>query len=194
MIYDFIEIGSSDWKNMFNVMSGNGIVVEPMPHIYKKIPDLPNVIKLRRAIIDDKVKLEKGAQVKIHYFPEDKIPEKAKFLRSSSSIIEKQHTNFTDISEEILVPAMNIRQLINLFDVKEVKYLKIDAEGLDCRLLNHLLDYVNCPYIHKVQVETNFKIKKEEVEKTKENLVKRGFEIIKEGHDLIAENKNVRVL
>jgi len=191
MKYDFIEIGANLWQNLYTRRTGVGIIVEPVPEYFNKIPNLPNLIKLRRAIVDDKVAIDNG-NLSFFYFSRSSVPEGKEWLTGCGSIFHNQNRQFQEYKREVKVPAMNIRTMFDIYDVKEVDYLKLDVEGLDSRLIYYLLSWNSCPRINTIQFEANVKTPKAELEEAESLLINKGFEIIKrDSMDIIAQNRNM---
>ena len=61
MNFDFIEIGANTWRNLYTRKKGVGIIIEPVTEYFKKILNLPNLIRINAAIVDDKVELREWA-------------------------------------------------------------------------------------------------------------------------------------
>ncbi len=195
MNFDFIEIGANTWRNLYTRKNGIGIIIEPVTEYFKKIPSLPNLIRINAAIVDDKVELREDGRIEFFYFSESYIPEDKPWLRGCGSIFPNQNRNFNEYKKRTVVPAINIRSLFQTYDVKEVDYLKFDVEGMDSRLLYSLLTWNKCPFIKTVQFEANIKTNQKDLELVKSALIEKGFEIIKETkQDIIAENRTIETL
>lgn len=162
MKYDFIEIGTSDFRTLAET-AGKGISIEPVREYFDRLPDRPNLIKVNAAISD-----EIGTGV-MHYVQSDvvralKLPE---WLRGCNSLNAphpsvQEYCQLNGVKYEKLVDHQKIAlfplsELFNTFDVDEVDFLKIDTEGHDGVIMRALFNIPQDqrPIIHKIQFESN---------------------------------------
>jgi hypothetical protein len=77
--------------------------------------------------------------------------------------------------------------IVNIYDIKEVEYLKIDTEGHDCVIINNILDS-NILLPKKILFENNILSDKNYVNETLEKLKKYGYSIINQrDFDILVE-------
>jgi uridine kinase len=101
--------------------------------------------------------------------------------------IEKYHPfhikeNVTNYVVKELVPLMNIDEFLIKYNIRRIKYLKIDTEGHDLIILNGLFDYVEKLdrnyYPLKILFETNSNISSDVVDKFIDRVTKLGYKLI----------------
>lgn len=171
MHYNFIEIGANDRGNLTNKMLGPGIVIEPIPQYFHNIPRSPNYLRFRMAIAD-----HNGKATMTYYDRADLSKEDQNLcLAGCASLLKHQRKRWEHIEKSIEVEVWDVRRMMNFFDVSSIHYLKIDTEGMDSRIVIHLMDWPGCPRIDYIQFETNNLTPKEEVESAKTLLSSKGY-------------------
>lgn len=161
--YDFIEIGTSNFKTLIEKADDNtvGISVEPLSCYLNQLPNKPKVIKENVAI-----SLNNSTEpIEIYYIPEKVIYENdlPKWLRGCNSLnkLHKDHIRLR-LQKHVVVEKVNqisISSLLEKHSVESIDLLKIDTEGGDCDILLNLKKYlVNKTknyYPKKIKFETN---------------------------------------
>lgn len=204
--YDFVEIGTSCFKTEIQKATNKsiGLSVEPLQIYLDKLPNKPFVKKVCAAIIPD----ESYRDLKLYYVAPEDI-EKYKLetcLLGCNSLgkphplhinyhydIKMWHENFEQIKNETinlvdkeLVKTIEIRtytfeELVIEYNIGYINYLKIDIEGLDCKLVNSILNFYdkNLNYFlpKQIQFETNTHTSDNEIEETYEMLVSKNYKI-----------------
>ena len=147
-VFDYVEIGTSD----FEIGSGQiendktYILVEPLKMYLDNIPGGDNVIKVNNAVGS------KEEDLIIYYVNQENIKKYnlPYWVRGCNKIGEKHpvvvdylsNANITeDIFSEEIVKVITFPQLVETYNIKHIKNLKIDTEGFDHIIFN---DIVNC--------------------------------------------------
>lgn len=165
MKYDFIEIGTSDFRALaFGDL--RGISVEPVPVYFNALPDRAGLIRLNVAVSD-----HSGTCI-VYYCDPDVIKARAlpNWLRGCNSINAAHPTasgysvTFPDLVKTKEVQVISVTKLMSNHSVTEVDLLKIDTEGHDCVILKNLLSQKEIPYIREIQFESNVLSKWTDVE------------------------------
>ena len=155
--YDFVEIGTSDWDTLIEKADDSkiGVSIEPFQIYLDKLPDRKNVTKICAAISDEE------GEVDIHYIPQENIekyrlpswvkgtprlyerhPFVLKLLANEAedNPLEKA-IDPDNIYAKMTIKVRRLKSIIDQFNIKFIKILKIDTEGMDGRIL---LDYFRC--------------------------------------------------
>lgn len=195
MNVDFVEIGTSNFDTLLQESNDTqiGFSVEPILYYLNSLPNKKNVTKVNAAITTNK----KANTIEIYYIPEDvcdkhKLPSWFKGCNS----IGKYHPyhishNVTEHVVKEHVRLMNIDEFLKLYNIKRIKYLKIDTEGHDIIILNGLFDYVEkldrSYYPLKILFETNSHTPKEDVDAFLDRVNKLGYKLIYRNTDTLIE-------
>jgi mannosyltransferase OCH1-like enzyme len=146
MVFDFIEIGTSDFDTLIETASDDtvGLSIEPLKIYLDNLPNKQLVTKVNAAIAKEDGFLE------IYYVPEEKIIEHNLpwWVRGSNSVGAPHPFTIKEIGEDLYnnivkigrVPTMSWKTLVNSYNVERIKYLKVDTEGYDHHILNDYLD------------------------------------------------------
>jgi hypothetical protein len=183
MIYDFIEIGTSNIETLIEHADDNtiGLSVEPIRHYLDSLPDKHNVKKVNVAVSANNLE----EPVEVFFVPEDIINEKnlPLWLKGCNCIggYHYQHTqyhpshdkeNILDLVKTEVVMSVPIGKLFDEYDVTGVNYLKIDTEGSDCDILQHYYEYLKTKpksyYPKKIRFESNELTPRDKIEKVRE--------------------------
>jgi len=152
MHYDNIEIGTSDFRTLIDEAVGNGISIEPLPYYFKRLPDRDKWTKLNVAISD------KSGSTLAYYCDPKYLELYPKWIRGCNSIGSVHPTLLkTCKSEHIIHEEVELISLVDLYalmHIKSIGYMKIDTEGHDLIIVNHLLDS-KLPLPYKLQFESN---------------------------------------
>lgn len=173
MKYDFIEIGTSDFRTLAHTVNGRGISVEPVKAYFDNLPDRPELTRINAGISDEN-------RVAVFYYckPEVIVAKKLPtWLRGCNSIdiphpsvtkyCEENGVDFNELVDIDEFQCITLEQLFQDHDVDEVDFLKIDTEGHDYKIMMSLFDlmkqdhkngqhgFVMCPVIRKIQYESN---------------------------------------
>jgi FkbM family methyltransferase len=145
MHYDFIEIGTSDFRTLIQTCKDNeiGLSVEPIKMYLDNLPDKPNVTKVNCAISNV------NSTIEVFYVkPEDIIKHNLPNWVRGCNAINKPHPTVLNllgnkhdlIITKETVKVINWFTLIEMYNIESITYLKIDTEGHDGLILD---DYYN---------------------------------------------------
>ena len=161
---DFIEIGSCDHDTLLDNAepSVSGICIEPVQMYLDRLPDYPNVKKLQIAISPDNTE----GEVDLYYVPAEVIESDPHYhltLKGCNSIgeIHSEHINWglQDKVKTIKVKKVPLYKVLEEYNVRSIKHLKVDIEGGDSQLLLNLFEYLKDKpqdyYPHKITFESN---------------------------------------
>ena len=152
MKYKFVEIGCSicnTYADRFG-LEVNGLLVEPMPNLFKVVPSSNTVKKENVAISkhDGEVEFylynEFTLDNEYQYYGSEPI-QNAKDVKKgwgASSIDLNPHPG-RPVNSKVSIPCITLQTLFNKYNVTEVDYFKVDAEGHDDVILEQLLLMVN---------------------------------------------------
>jgi hypothetical protein len=171
---DFIEIGTSDFDSLAQTCADNevGISIEPLKYYLDRLPTKTNVTKINCAISFNNTE----GDITIYYVPsevieENKLPQMLKGCNSISGY----HYWHRKLEIEHLVQKQTVHQIpiakvLAENNVGKIKYLKIDTEGGDCFILEHLFEYLKDKpkdfYPKKIKFESNAHTEKAQIHKT----------------------------
>lgn len=197
MRYDFIEIGTSDFRTLSQSTTGIGIAVEPVAFYLDRIPDREGLTKVNAAVSD----MEKI--VDVYYCDLDTIIDYnfPNWLRGCNSIDKPHPTveHFCSASKLLIEKLVKRTQAIcitlqTLFSehhVDEVGILKIDTEGHDYTIVKSFLQMKEKPLIKKIQFEANTLLAEDKKEELVAMAKEQGYKVYpltdKQYSDLIFE-------
>lgn len=192
MHYDFIEIGAFCHDTLADTATPNtrGLLIEPVQEYLDriKLDRFPLITKVSAAIVD----VMPDEPLLLYYVPEEKVKQhRLHSWMTQCNSIGKPHPwhvryyanqDGTGECTRLLrkgivhvreVDLMTWSQLVTKYDVTSLDFLKIDAEGFDCRIVNSVLDHGSRP--PKIQFETNGTCPFDEVEETKQRMTSLGY-------------------
>lgn len=199
--YDFIEIGTSDFDTLIQECHENtkGICIEPIKSYLDNLPNKPNVIKLNIGISN------KDGDIDIYYVTPENI-KKYNFpywIKGCNSVNNyhpsvkemclNKKLSLKDVCEIEKINVLDIKTFLKDYNIKKLKYLKIDTEGHDTIILKSLIEYLKINkdvYIYKILYESNSLSKKEDTTYVNNEFIKLGYYIDKEENDTILINNN----
>ena len=149
MKFDFVEIGSSCFKTLAEVFKDDdsviGLSIEPVPElldtIKKYCKESKNQYFLRCAVVPNK------KNDFVSFFHTVSAKNKSISEAGIGSISEK-NINFAikkarfDVHskvKKISVPAMTFQEIVEMYEIAEIGFLKIDAEGCDYDIVKSVL-------------------------------------------------------
>lgn len=163
---DFIEIGTSDFDTLIESSNDNthGISIDPVNIYLNKLPTKKNIIKLNCAISDIQ-----GTAIVFYIKPENiskySLPNWVRGCNSINkphptvvNLLKKQNISYDDVVSKQKVNIMTLYDLYQKYNLRFVKYLKIDTEGHDCIILDKFYDDIlknNIMLPLKILFETN---------------------------------------
>jgi hypothetical protein len=142
--YDFIEIGTSNFDTLIQTADDNttGISVEPIKYYIDMLPNKLNCKKLNVGISNI------NSYTDVYYIPEKIIQDNnlpiwfkgCNCINDYHPLHKEYGTTHLCIKEKVKI--ITAYELFYQNKVKKVTYLKIDAEGHDCIILNCLFSYI----------------------------------------------------
>jgi hypothetical protein len=143
---DFIEIGTSDFESLAQSCRDSevGISIEPIKYYLDRLPNKTNVTKINCAISFD----NSEGSITVHYVPSDVItannlPAMLKGCNSISGYhYQHKKLNIEHLVVTETVTQIPISKLLEDNKIGKIGHLKIDTEGGDCYILEHLYNYL----------------------------------------------------
>jgi len=192
MDYDFIEIGTSDFRTLIEKTNNQvGLSIEPLKLYLDNLPNKPNVKKINAAISDF------DGEIDIYYVkPSDIIKYNLPYWVRGCNSINDTHPSIVKIlgdkhGDIITVDKVNVfswSTLIKKYDINTVKTLKIDTEGHDYIILKefykHLIINDNLKP-KKIIFENNILSNKEKINELIVDYRKIGYTGNQKGDDYI---------
>jgi FkbM family methyltransferase len=161
MHYDFIEIGTSDFKTLIEESSieSTGLSIEPISLYLENLPNLPNVKKLNIAVSN------RDRLISVYWIhPSDikkyNLPD---WIRGCNSV-NSPHPTACSILEELGIPkiyqisecrCVSWDTLLSENNVSSIDLLKLDTEGHDSIILRALALSQFSVYPKKIIFENN---------------------------------------
>jgi FkbM family methyltransferase len=141
MHYDFIEIGTSDFRTLIQTCNDNeiGLSIEPIKMYLDNLPNKPNVTKVNCAISNE------NGSIDVYYVkPDDIIKYNLPHWVRGCNSINKPHPTVLNLlgnKHDIVitkesVKVLNWLKLIEMYHIETIGYLKIDTEGHDGLILD----------------------------------------------------------
>ena len=134
----FVEIGSSYFNTLRYLCDKGwkGIMVDPLEIALNKIPDHDNLIKVIGAI-DKENTIKKLTKIKDEYWDQEE--HKDFFGMASLNSDHPIHEiYYPEMIESIDIACISFDTLMEILQIQEIDYLKIDAEGLDYDILSSI--------------------------------------------------------
>jgi hypothetical protein len=167
--FDFIEIGTCDFDTIIQTCpdAWRGLSVDAVQLYLDRLPDKANVTKVCCGVTGATKSADERTDV-FYIQPDDiarnKLPS---WLRGCNSIKKPHPTalwklrpaTFWKLCRRAKVPLYSMEQLMNKYGVGSVDFLKIDAEGHDCNILQGLVRHcllVPSRWPRRIQFECNF--------------------------------------
>lgn len=197
MNLDFLEIGTSNFETLLQTCKDDqiGMSVEPLSFYLDDLPNRSNVKKVNVALTHNK----QSHTIQIFYIPpnvidEQKLPEWFKGCNKIGSYhpLHIQH-NVTHLVKIESVPLLNVDEFMKLYNIKKIKYLKIDTEGHDSVILKGFFDFIvkngkeYCPSL--IKFETNENTSKDDIEQIITLYATLGYRILSRDYDTLLEYK-----
>ena len=212
--YNFVEIGTSYFKTLIQLASDShiGLSIEPIQSYLDMLPTKAKVHKLCGAVISSEEdrdlnfyyvepevidKLNLGVWLKgcnslgkphdfhTHYCEQSMWPELIK--AKDKSVVNTKNLLEMGIVKVIKVPTFTFEELVNIYRIDGVELLKIDTEGMDCKIINSILSSYEDNKINfkplVIKFESNWHTDQKEVEETIDRLVAFGYHLESRGDD-----------
>lgn len=146
MIYDFIEIGTSDFRTLIETAKENeiGLSIEPISFYLDNLPNKKNVKKANYAMSD-----KMGSTFVYYVKPNDIAKHNLPYWVRGCNSINEPHPSIVKIlgdKHDSIVTKEEIKLVTWEFICKEyeitgIKYLKIDTEGHDSIILDAYYEF-----------------------------------------------------
>jgi len=194
MFLEYLEIGTCDFnceclKKIYK--NKLGMCIEPLKYYLDKLPNRKNLIKVNCAIFN------KSGKGKIFYVSEEDIIKLnlPKWLKGCSSL-NKRHWIFDCKNhfpngipvKEKDVDILSFADLVKIYKIESINFLKIDTEGCDSYILENYLKYSETNkkiLAKKIKFEFNRESNKEHTLKIIELLKLNNYKFTKIGKDTI---------
>ena len=147
MKYDFVEIGCSIWNTYADKfgLEAIGLLVEPMPNLYKVVPSSSTVKKENTAISDHNGTVEFylyddfSVDTEYSYYGNIKLSKSNEQPKGwGASSIDLNPNPVRKPNGKAIVNSMTLEMLFKKYNINEIDYFKVDAEGHDDVILNQL--------------------------------------------------------
>ena len=175
MHYDFIEIGTCDFdtesqKNVKEETFKPGISVEMVKDYLDRLPNYPGHYKLHAAIVPETY--DTTQTITYNYVSEidiinNNIPwwiKGCNKVGETSPVVDEVIKNKSLLKSGRAV-GITLAKLFDLMKVTSLRYLKIDAEGLDCDIIIDLLENNSIVTPDVIYMEINELAPKQSVDK-----------------------------
>lgn len=197
MRYDFIEIGTSDFRTLIQTCGSNarGLSIDPLKFYLDRLPEKENVTKVNVGISD------RNSKTIVYWVTPDNIVKHnlPNWIRGCNSI-DKPHPTVlselskkgisTDIINKDEIELITFDTLIKKYKIEGVDFLKIDTEGHDITIIKSLLSSDNLILPKKIEFEANILSNQNEVNDIIEILNRHGYVITKRTEsDIVVERK-----
>ena len=217
--FDFIEVGTSDFRTLTQYVKESdiscpfgcalrnwdpnnvrGIAVEPVEHLLKRLPALPNVMKVNVALgsedsncICTSVHEDAGIEYPYSYAVWlARGTATVSSVRKTHPFLEQCLQNEGISSREVLVstcvPVWTFETLAKRYRIASVDLLKLDCEGADLDILRSVVAYCDkysCTFPRIIAFETNRLTSTPDVDKVLDSLCERGYRILSRGNDTV---------
>lgn len=195
MDLDFLEIGTSNFDTCIQTYSDDkvGISVEPLKFYLDELPDRPNVKKVHAAITHNKP----SNVMNIFYIPADIIDKQnlPQWFKGCNKIgnyhplhVKHNVKQFVNILE---TPLLNVDEFMEMYNVRKIKFLKIDTEGHDPIILQGFYEFLVKKgveyYPSKIQFESNEHTPSHTIDRIVNLFSGLGYKLVVRGYDTLLE-------
>jgi hypothetical protein len=192
---DFIEIGTSDFETEIQKADGlAGYSIEPVQKYIENLGNYPGVTKIRAAISNQ------DGFANVFSVHEDSLYKFPYWARGCGALGEI-HPNIIKYIQEHKIEAlvyveqvetMTFTTLCKRYNINGCKYLKIDTEGHDIKILESYIEFVNSGgfKINKIKFESNDLTPPQDVDDILEKLGVLGYSVVERGYDTIVDLNN----
>jgi hypothetical protein len=198
MRYDFIEIGTSDFRTLIQTCDENstGLSIDPLKFYLDRLPEKKNVTKVNLGISD------RNSKSKVYWITPDNIEKYnlPKWIRGCNSI-EKPHPTVinelsnrglsTDIINIDEIELITFDTLIKKYKIESIEFLKIDTEGHDTKIIKSLLLSDSLILPKKIEFEANILSDKNDIDEVIEILKRYDYVITKRTESDIVVERNI---
>ena len=199
MRYDFIEIGTSDFRTLIQTCDENstGLSIDPLKFYLERLPEKTNVTKVNVGISD------KNSKSKVYWVTPDNIEKYnlPNWIRGCNSIEKPHPTVISELSKRgISTDIINIDEielitfdtLIKKYKIESIDFLKIDTEGHDTKIIKSLLSSDKLILPNKIEFEANILSYKNDIDEVIEILKQHDYVITKRTESDIVVERNIK--
>lgn len=226
--YDFVEVGTCNFDTLVETATDSqlGLSIEPIDYYLDQLPNRPNVTKVTGALVANE---DFQPYLDVYYISEEDIKRYnlPGWIKGCNSIGRPHdfHTGFypnpaewhsapdksmlktydltpLGIVKKKQVQCYTFEMLVDAYNIEKIKFLKIDTEGSDARIVSSVINYYKqrnrldlLP--KKILFESNAHTKQEEITAAIDLLSQVGYTVSRESFDTIAvlqESKTVKNL
>jgi hypothetical protein len=216
---DFIEIGTCCWDTLIERATDEttGLSVEPLQFYLDMLPNKNNVEKLCAAVVpsedyvDDSMNVYyvnnklietlnlgdwlkgcnsvgKPHDLHLNYYSD---PSVWHFFNENGRLSELPTINLIEkgIVSTLKIKVYTYQKLIEEFSIGNVNTLKVDAEGLDCKIVSDILDYHKIDpsrYPKNINFEANSHTPIQEKEDIVQKLKNSGYQVYESSNEISA--------
>ncbi len=185
MKYNFIEIGTANFYTCIESATDDtiGLSIEPISYYINQLPNKKNVIKGCYGISKNNIEEEDD----VYYIPEKIIIDNNLpiWLGGCNAVgdFHKQHIwrNLEKYVVKEKIKLYPISYIFETYNITECEYFKLDTEGSDSFIIEHLINYLKTKpssfYPKRINFETNVLSTEERVEYAKNLLLDLGYRI-----------------
>jgi len=216
--YDFVEVGTCFFDTLIEKADDNtvGLSVEPIKMYQDKLPVKPNVVKVNAALVSDE---DFGDGTIVFYYVHEDVINKHNLgtWLAGCNTVNKPHDfhvayyynpyewhlaedkskfqthNLLELGMVNVdtVKCLTFKNLVDEYEIGYIKYLKVDVEGYDCKLVNAALDYFveydKCP--DQIYFESNSHSDKADVALLTKRLQLLGYKLVITQFDTLAKKR-----
>ena len=216
--YDFVEVGTCFFDTLIEKADDNtvGLSVEPIKMYQDKLPDKANVVKVNAALVSDE---DLGDGTIVFYYVHEDVINKHNLgtWLAGCNTVNKPHDfhvayyynpyewhlaedkskfqthNLLELGMVNVdtVKCLTFKNLVDEYEIGYIKYLKVDVEGYDCKLVNAALDYFveydKCP--DQIYFESNSHSDKTDVALLTKRLQLLGYKLVITQFDTLAKKR-----
>jgi hypothetical protein len=198
MRYDFIEIGTSDFRTLIQTCDENstGLSIDPLKFYLDRLPEKKNVTKVNVGISD------RNSKSKVYWITPDNIKKYnlPNWIRGCNSIENPHPTVISELSKRGLstdiiniddIELITFNKLIKKYKIESIDFLKIDTEGHDTKIIKSLLSSDNLILPKKIEFEANILSDKNDIDEVIEILKRYDYVITKRTESDIVVERNI---
>jgi len=199
MRYDFIEIGTSDFRTLIQTCDENstGLSIDPLKFYLDRLPEKKNVTKLNVGISDV------NSKSKVYWVNPDNIQKYnlPNWIRGCNSIEKPHPTVINELSKRGLstdiinideIELISFDTLIKKYKIESIDFLKIDTEGHDTKIIKSLLSADKLILPNKIEFEANILSDKNDIEEVIKMLKRHDYVITKRTESDIVVERNIK--
>lgn len=186
MNYDFVEIGTCDYHTLLESCNQDqvGLSVEPIKIYLDRLPNKPNVTKVNVAISAE------NKMVDLFWVePHNQEKFNIGFTKGWGTIInphrghaEAEMMLSAGMLSKHQIEAITWCTLTERYDIESVDYVKIDAEGHDCVIVNSILESLVHP--RKISFEKTH-CPPDELVTVSQKLLENNYTLIEDLEDMV---------